>query len=146
MRQISSFVSAPLAAAIILTGCATSPDKMGATDVSPIQYQKYDCEQIGSESDRIGRRVNVLYDQLKAESKADAWQAGIGIVLFWPALFFLEGGDGPQATEYRQLKGEYEALQRTSSQKKCGLEFRDLDAELKNRAKADAQKPSVNQE
>lgn len=137
MRRFTPYFATPLSAAVLLAGCASNPDKLGAVDVSPIQYQNYDCGQIASESDRISRRVNVLYDQLKKEANADAWQTGIGIVLFWPALFFLEGGDGPQATEYRQLKGEYEALQRVSTQKRCGLEFRNLDADLKARAKAD---------
>lgn len=99
------------------------------------------------ESDRVGRRVNSMYDQLRREANADAWQTGVGLVLFWPALFFLEGGDGPEAAEYRQLKGEYEALQSVSVAKKCGLEFRDLDAELKARAakeKAQQQEKSAN--
>lgn len=44
-----------------------------------------------------------------------------GIILFWPALFFLEGGDGPQAAEYSRLKGEREALQQALVQKKCSI-------------------------
>lgn len=45
---------------------------------------------------------------------------GIGLVLFWPALFFLEGGDGPQALRYQQLKGEAVVLERVGTEKKCG--------------------------
>lgn len=48
---------------------------------------------------------------------------GIGLVLFWPALFMLEGGDGPEATEYARLRGEYEAISTVSVQKKCQLNF-----------------------
>jgi hypothetical protein len=43
----------------------------------------------------------------------------VGMILFWPALFFLEGGDGPQAAEYGRLKGERDALERVAIQKKC---------------------------
>ena len=39
-------------------------------------------------------------------------------ILFWPALFFLEGGDGPEAAEYAQLKGQYEALRTLAVQRK----------------------------
>jgi hypothetical protein len=42
-------------------------------------------------------------------------------VLFWPALFFLEGGDGAEAQEYARLKGEFDALQQMSVQKRCNL-------------------------
>ena len=44
----------------------------------------------------------------------------VGMLLFWPALFFLEGGDSPEAAEYSRLKGEVEALNEASMLKKCG--------------------------
>jgi hypothetical protein len=123
-----------------LTACASNPDKMTAVDVSPFQYQNYDCDQIGVESSRIQKKINTLYSQLKKEANADAVQMGVGLVLFWPALFLLEGGDGPEAVEYRQLKGEYEALRKISIQKKCGFEFQDLDAMLKKKAEENGRK------
>ena len=47
---------------------------------------------------------------------------GIGLILFWPTLFALEGGDGPEAAEYGRLKGEYEAIRSAALQKKCALD------------------------
>jgi hypothetical protein len=49
---------------------------------------------------------------------------GVGLVLFWPALFFLEGGDGPEAVEYAQLQGDFEALQVNATQKNCAIDAR----------------------
>jgi len=46
---------------------------------------------------------------------------GVGLVLFWPALFFLEGGDGPQAAEYSRLRGEVDAMRRAAVHKECDL-------------------------
>ena len=46
-------------------------------------------------------------------------QMGVGLVLFWPTLFFLEGGDGAEAAEYARLKGERDALEQAYTQKKC---------------------------
>jgi hypothetical protein len=46
----------------------------------------------------------------------------LGLILFWPSLFFLDG-DGPEAQEYARLKGEYEALEVASIQEKYGYEF-----------------------
>ena len=45
----------------------------------------------------------------------------IGLVLFWPTLFFLEGGDGPEAAEYARLKGEVDALEGVAIQKQCDM-------------------------
>lgn len=49
----------------------------------------------------------------------------IGLVIFWPALFFLEGGDGPEAQEYARLRGERDALEQVAVQKSCGLAIMD---------------------
>ena len=107
---------------ILLSGCATNADKIDAAYVSPLKYGKYDCDQLAMELDYIGNRTTKLYNQLKKEQKTDQWQMGVGMILFWPTLFALEGGDGPNAAEYSQLKGEYEAVRQTVVQKKCGFE------------------------
>lgn len=108
--------------AAVLAGCASNPDKISSSYVSPLKYKNHDCEQIAMEMDHVSRRTSELYYQLKGEADADAAQMGVGLVLFWPALFFLEGGDGPQAAEYSRLKGEHEALQSAAIDKKCAME------------------------
>lgn len=108
-----------LALTVFLTGCASSPDKMQASYVSPLQYKDYDCDQIAGELERASRRANELYGSLKKTSNTDNAQMAVGLILFWPALFFLEGGDGPEAAEYGRLKGERDALEKVAIQKKC---------------------------
>ncbi len=106
---------------IFLTvGCASNPDKIQTAYVSPLKYDKFSCDQIISEMDYIGQKTTRLYQSLQSESTADSWQMGVGLLLFWPSLFFLEGGDGPEAAEYAQLKGEFEALRQASVKKTCG--------------------------
>jgi hypothetical protein len=117
---------------VVVAGCASNPDKIDAAYVSPLKYKDYDCDQIAMEMDHVENRTNTLYQNLQKERKADNWQMGIGLVLFWPTLFALEGGDGPQAAEYSQLKGEYEALRQTSVQKKCGIESRSPEEIIKD--------------
>lgn len=110
---------AGLLLAASLSGCASSPDKMAAAYVSPIQYQDYDCKQLGGELARVSRRAQELYGQLDKTASNDGAQMAVGLVLFWPALFFLEGGDGPEAAEYSRLKGERDALEQVAIQKHC---------------------------
>lgn len=109
--------------ACLVSACASSPDELTPSYVSPLQYQRYDCGQIAEEAANVERRVAELYGTLDKKSSDDNAQMGLGLVLFWPALFFLEGGDGADAVEYRRLRGEYEALQKTSVQKRCNLQF-----------------------
>ncbi len=40
----------------------------------------------------------------------------VGMVLFWPSLFFIKG-DGPAAVEFARLQGEMEALEKTAISK-----------------------------
>ena len=58
------------------------------------------------------------------EKKAtnDAVAVGVGVVLFWPALFFIKGNGATEA-EVANLKGHMEAIEQASVQKKCGFEF-----------------------
>lgn len=105
-----------------LAACASKPEDIGTQYVSPLQYQHYDCQQISMEMQRISTRVSELAGQLDKKASNDAAQMGVGLVLFWPALFFLEGGDGPQAQEYSRLKGEFDALEKTAIEKKCSIQ------------------------
>ena len=106
---------------LLLTSCATNPNKIQASYVSPVMYKDYDKEQIIMEMDHISRRTLEVYNSLKQTANDDAAQMTVGLLIFWPALFFLEGGDGPEAAEYARLKGQYEALRTVAVQKKIDL-------------------------
>ena len=106
-----------------LFGCATHPDKINATYVSPLQYQGYSCKQIQQELIRVNGKISEITGQQDKKANKDAIAFGIGMILFWPALFFMIGGDKKE--ELAKLKGEYEALENIAIQKKC-----DISAEL----------------
>ena len=106
----------------LIAGCATQPSDLPTTYVSPNQYQHYSCEQITMEMNRTSRKASELQARLKKVADNDAAQMAVGLIILWPTLFFLEGGDGPEAAEYSRLKGEFEALEEVSVQKKCGVE------------------------
>ncbi len=46
----------------------------------------------------------------------------VGVVIFWPALFFI-GGDKGNAAELGRLKGEMEAVEQAATRKNCGIQF-----------------------
>lgn len=115
MKKTMSLV---LGASIALGGCATASKDIAAAYVSPMQYQGYDCEQLASESQRIQARVMQLSGRLDAAASNDKTIAGVGIVLFWPALFAL-GGTKQQEADYARLRGEYDAVQQSAILKKC---------------------------
>ncbi|MBT3047659.1 MAG: metal ABC transporter ATP-binding protein [Candidatus Thiodiazotropha sp. (ex Lucina pensylvanica)] len=105
----------------LIAGCASKPTEIQSTYVSPLEYRDYDCTQISMELTRVNRRTNQLHGELDEKASGDSAQMAIGMLLFWPALFFLEGGDGPQAAEYAQLKGEFDALEKAAIKKECDV-------------------------
>ena len=110
-----------IAAVLTLGACATQPNEIASAYVSPIQYQAYTCDQVRMEMQRVTRRAQEIRGNLQETADNDQAQMAVGLILFWPTLFFLEGGDGPQAQEYARLKGEREALEQTAIQKNCGI-------------------------
>ena len=130
----------------IIVSCASQPESMEAAYVSPLKYKDYDCDQIMMEMNYVSDRTVTLYERLNKKADDDAVQMGVGLVLFWPALFFLEGGDGPEASEYTQLKGEFEALRDVSVQKKCDPQTMPKSPEEIIKEKAEQEKRAKKQE
>lgn len=104
--------------AAFVSACATAPANITAQYVSPLQYQGFSCEQMASESQRIGARLSQVTGQQQSKADSDAVAMGVGMVLFWPALFFL-GSGANQTEELSRLKGESDALQQAAIQKNC---------------------------
>jgi hypothetical protein len=78
----------------------------------------------------------------------DAVAMGVGLVLLWPALFFIESSD--QHVELARLKGEFDALEQVAIQKNCTVakEIETVRQEASARkaaAKAATQKSGTNQ-
>ncbi len=110
-------------ALLVLAACASQPEEIGTSYVSPVHYKNFDCEQLNLEAERVSRRAFELHASLKDTADTDEAQMGIGLILFWPALFFLEGGDGAEAMEYARIKGERDAIEKRSIEQKCAIEF-----------------------
>ena len=103
-----------------LSSCASAPEDIAAQNISTIPYESYSCDQISRDLIRVEQSVSELHGRLDKTASDDEAQMAIGIILFWPVLFFLEGGDGPEAAEYGRLKGEKQALEKVAIQKNCG--------------------------
>ena len=99
------------------------PNKIPTQSVSTLAYSNYDCQQLVAEAGRVDRRVGELYSSLKQTADNDAVKMGVSLLLFWPALFFLDGNDSLEAQEYSRLKGERQAIEKVSVKSKCGIEF-----------------------
>jgi len=109
-----------LCVALALTGCATASKDIAPVSVSPLIYESYDCDQLSAELARVHARAAQVGGRLDQAASNDAALTAAGMVLFWPALFFL-GGTRQQEAEYARLRGESDAIQQAAIGRRCTL-------------------------
>jgi uncharacterized protein YcfL len=110
-------------AALTLVGCASKSSEITPTYVSPMMYQSFTCQQLAAEATRVSAAAAAAAGQQDSQVTKDAVATTVGVVIFWPALFLI-GGDKQNAAQLAQLKGQMDAIEQTSIQKNCGIQFR----------------------
>lgn len=105
---------------IAVAGCATTPEEIQPASLSPLAYKEYSCAEIAAEAGRVSVRESELRAVLKERAGTDAVQMGVGMLLLWPTLLWLDG-DGVETEEYAKLKGERVALREAAAAKRCEL-------------------------
>lgn len=106
-----------------LSMCASRSSDIAATYVSPLAYSNLNCRQIGQEAERVSARAAQVAGVQDSKATGDAVATGVGVVLFWPALFFIRG-DSTTGAELGRLKGEMDAIERAAIEKRCNISFR----------------------
>jgi hypothetical protein len=102
--------------------CASGSKDIAAAYVSPVNYASYSCGQLREEASRVSSRAIQVSGAQDQKASNDAVATGVALVVFWPAAFFIKG-DSTTAGEVARLKGEMEAIEQASIQKRCGIQF-----------------------
>jgi len=109
-----------VAGVMFLTSCAPAPKHILPTYVSPLQYEQYDCSQIGSEMESVTRRLNEVYIAVKKSSARDGYFMLGAVLISGPLALVPAVIDDTEATvQFAQLQGELEALEKASILKEC---------------------------
>lgn len=118
MKNTKKIIATFSVAVFMMSGCATASKDVSTAYVSPLQYKDYNCDQVVAEMLRLNSRVTEVGGRLDQAASNDKAIVGVGMILFWPALFAL-GGTKQQEAEFGRLKGEYDALNQAAIQKQC---------------------------
>ncbi len=100
---------------VFINGCGnmpTTPSQITGAYVSPVKYESYTCEQLANEMSSLSRRENQLataQEQRIKTSKVQAFWRGYG------------EGDGIEASELANVRGEREAVRSTMEKKHCDM-------------------------
>ena len=104
--------------ALALAGCASAPDSIKPTDVSPSLYAGQTCSQMRAEAQRINTRLASLTGAQQRKANNDNTAMAVSLILFWPAAVFLAAGQD-HAPEIAQLRGEAAALAQAAGARGC---------------------------
>lgn len=111
--------------AMSLAGCSTGSYDIKPAHASSAPYRNHTCAQLDTERELVREALTTVGDRLDQAAANDGKIAALGIIVLWPALFFL-GGTGPEESEYARLQGERDAIERTSIDRGCSIPYRDF--------------------
>ncbi|MDR1708246.1 MAG: hypothetical protein LBS70_00795 [Candidatus Accumulibacter sp.] len=97
----------------ILTGCmnlGTPPEQIGGAYVSPHKYQSYECSHLATELASLSRRENQLITAQNSRVESNR------VLAFW---YGSGNGDGVEASELANVRGEREAVRTSMEAKGC---------------------------
>lgn len=98
---------------IVLAGCMNMPtpsSQITGSYTSGLRYENFDCSRLGNESDSLARRENQLVIAQEQRIKTSQMQA------FW---WGFGQGDGIEASELANVRGEREAVRKAMETKAC---------------------------
>lgn len=98
---------------VILSGCMNMPtptSQITGSHASGIQYEGYSCKKLGNEFDSLARRESQLVVAQEQRIKTSQMQA------FW---WGYGQGDGIEASELANVRGQKETVLKVMEDKKC---------------------------
>jgi len=122
MKKIHTFAALALSASLTAAGCASRSQDVSAAYVSPATYTSYSCRELSAEAQRVSAAAAAASGAQDSQRTKDVVATTAAVVIFWPAAFFV-GGDNAQTAELSRLKGQMQAVEAASIQKKCGISF-----------------------
>ncbi len=122
MRQITLRAAGAALLGTLAAGCASKSEDVAASYVSPVAYQNHSCRELSLEAQRVSSAASAAAGVQDSQRTKDALATGAALVVFWPAAFFVSG-DNAKTAELARLKGQMQAIEDASIQKRCGINF-----------------------
>ena len=113
MRNLANLAAASLIPAILISGCAKSPDSIAPAYTSPTAYNGWSCQQLAEENVRVSHALATASAQQNNARTGDI----VGVALIGMPVSTLSGDNiAPQIAD---LKGQRDALMRARLDRKC---------------------------
>ena len=105
---------------LIVAGCssAKTASEVLPSYVSSTQYTHMSCSSLRAEDLRLRRSAVNLGAAVDKDYKRDKTMEAVGWIIFWPALFAMDGNK-EEAAALAQVKGEAEAIRSAMISNRC---------------------------
>ncbi len=123
MKTVKTFAALATAFSLTAAGCASRSEDVAAAYVSPAAYSSYSCRELSAEAQRVSAAAAAAAGAQDSSRTKDVVATTAAVVIFWPAAFFVSGNNA-QTAELARLKGQMQAVEEASIQKRCGITFR----------------------
>jgi hypothetical protein len=113
MKQISKHFFLAVLAQVLLLGCLNMPtptSQITGAYTSDLRYEGFDCSRLAAELESLARRENQLVTAQEQRIKTSQVQA------FW---WGFGQGDGVEASELANVRGQKEAVRKAMDVKGC---------------------------
>ena len=113
MKKAAGLITFVVITFTALTGCMNMPtptSQITGAYVSGLKYEDFDCQRLAAEMDSLTRRENQLVTAQEQRRKTSQVQA------FW---WGYGQGDGIEASELANVRGEREAVRHAMETKGC---------------------------
>jgi len=122
MKKINALGAFAISVSLAAAGCASRSEDVAASYVSPTSYNSYSCRELSAEAQRVSSAAAVAAGAQDSQRTKDVVATTAAVVIFWPAAFFVSG-DNVKTAELARLKGQMQAIEAASIEKKCGISF-----------------------
>lgn len=113
MTKKKTLLALAFAPLVVLPGCMnmpTPPSQITSSYTSGLKYENFECSKLAVELDSLARRENQLVRAQEQRVKTSETQA------FW---WGFGQGDGVEASELANVRGEKEAVRKAIDSKGC---------------------------
>lgn len=111
-------------AALVVAGCAKSPESIAPAYSSPLAYQPYNCDQLSQESQRVSEALAEVSQQQRDARTNDT----MGVIFLGLPVSSLSGGN--VADQVAKLKGENNTIRKEMIAKNCAASAIPADVEV----------------
>jgi hypothetical protein len=118
VRAIATATAVVFATALT-GGCATPGADVAPSYVPQGMYENTSCATLARDIMDVQQHAAALSGQLDDTAQKDKVAVGVALILFWPAAFFVSGGDKGKQAELASSKGQFEAMSKAYRSKGC---------------------------